>query len=62
MEFKFNSATLLSPVREILHKTQQVTSIGKVIKDNWGLLNSWDVKIDTELCTKVSSCEAHNNK
>jgi hypothetical protein len=61
LKCKLKNATLLSPVRKILHKIQ-VMSIRKVIKENWGLLNSWDVKIDKELCTKVSSCGPRKNK
>jgi hypothetical protein len=62
MKHKFKNVTLLSPVDKILHKIRQEISIRKVTKENWGLPNSWDVKIDTELCTKVLSCEPQNNK
>lgn len=54
MKYKFKNVTLLSPVRKLLHKIQ-VISIMKVTEENWGLPNSWDVKIDTELCMKVLS-------
>jgi len=62
MKCKFKKATLLSPVRKILHKILQVISIRKVMKENWSLLDSWDVKIDKELCRKVSCYEPQNNK
>jgi hypothetical protein len=54
MKYKFKNVTLLSPVRKLLHKIQAI-SIMKVTEENWVLPNSWDVKIDTELCMKVLS-------